>query len=117
MEEYKGREKRKPGCLGGDKVEMLADENKYHRIEKSKSGLNEAYPKRIIDEDEAERLEKSDLTEEHEQPTCSQCVCYLSDSTQSSNKRKRHNNSANARESQSELLFDMSQCLFVLFFF
>ncbi|XP_010539109.1 PREDICTED: uncharacterized protein LOC104813240 [Tarenaya hassleriana] len=36
--------------------------------------------------DESEQLEKSGLTEEHEQP---QNLCYLSDGSQSNNKRKR----------------------------
>lgn len=40
-------------------------------------------------EDEAEQLERSNLTEEHGQAVCSQNSSCSSDSTQNSNKRKR----------------------------
>lgn len=40
-------------------------------------------------EQEAEQLEKSGLTEEHEQPTCPQNPSYSSESIQNSNKRRR----------------------------
>lgn len=40
-------------------------------------------------EDEAEQLERSNLTEEHEPAVCSQNSSCSSDSTQNSNKRKR----------------------------
>ncbi|CAL5383436.1 unnamed protein product [Camellia sinensis] len=40
-------------------------------------------------EQEAEQLEKSGLTEEHEQPTCAQNPSYSSESIQNSNKRRR----------------------------
>ncbi|XP_034675759.1 DNA ligase 1 isoform X2 [Vitis riparia] len=42
-----------------------------------------------IRKDEAEQLEKSDLTEEYGQPIYSQNSCHSSDSTQNSRKRKR----------------------------
>ncbi|KAJ0026353.1 hypothetical protein Pint_09344 [Pistacia integerrima] len=41
------------------------------------------------EDEETERLEKSGLTDEHDEPVCRQNLCYLSDGTQSSNKRKR----------------------------
>ncbi|XP_038718626.1 uncharacterized protein LOC120011553 [Tripterygium wilfordii] len=39
-------------------------------------------------EDDTEQLERSGLTEEHGMPVSSQSICYLSDGTQSSKKRK-----------------------------
>ncbi|CAL5418482.1 unnamed protein product [Camellia sinensis] len=40
-------------------------------------------------EDEAEQLERSGLTEEHELPVCSRNPCYTSDSTENSSKRRK----------------------------
>ncbi|KAJ7957890.1 JHL20J20.12 protein [Quillaja saponaria] len=48
------------------------------------------------DEVETEQLEKSGITEEHEQP--SQSPCYLSDSRQSGNKRKRPTSQPNGTD-------------------
>ncbi|XP_010539840.1 PREDICTED: DNA ligase 1 [Tarenaya hassleriana] len=69
--------------------------DKKEKREKSKKALEQRaakfdnnpeplYSKKI--QDESRQLEKSDLTEEHELP---QSLCYLSDESQSSNKRKR----------------------------
>lgn len=64
------------------KVKKLNNEKSYQE-EKTRSFIRENLSKRCEDE-EAEHLEKSSLTDEHDEP-----VCYLSDGTQSSNKRKR----------------------------
>lgn len=64
------------------KVKKLNNEKCYQE-EKGRSFIRENLSKRCEDE-EAEHLEKSSLTDEHDEP-----VCYLSDGTQSSNQRKR----------------------------
>lgn len=64
-------------------VKKINNGKKCYQEEKSRSLIGENPSKRCEDE-EAERVEKSSLTDELDEP-----VCYLSDGTQSSNKRKR----------------------------
>ncbi|XP_021902569.1 uncharacterized protein LOC110818118 [Carica papaya] len=73
--ERKEKEKLKPLELSAN-VKKIADDV-----------IGNSFPKQR--EEEAEQV-KSDLTVEHEQPISSQNLLYLSDSTQNSNKRKRH---------------------------
>ncbi|XP_027090014.2 uncharacterized protein LOC113750228 [Coffea eugenioides] len=54
--------------------------------------------------DDSEQLERSGITEEHEQPVCSQHPSYSSDSTQNSNKRKRHDSPLNGTRVQGNIL-------------
>lgn len=75
------KEKKKPYDLCDGKVKKLHDEKSYQE-EKNRGLLVGCLSKGS--EEEAERLEKSDLTDEHDEP-----VCYLSDGNQSGNKRKR----------------------------
>lgn len=77
---------------------------KCYQEEKSRSLIGENPSKRCEDE-EAERVEKSSLTDELDEP-----VCYLSDGTQSSNKRKRQASPSSTPSItiHSELL--ISQC-------
>ncbi|KAI8016110.1 hypothetical protein LOK49_LG05G03796 [Camellia lanceoleosa] len=73
--------------LGRGKKRKHSDE-KTRKSEKHRVDLKG----RIIQngrEQEAEQLEKSGLTEEHEQPTCPQNPSYSSESIQNSNKRRR----------------------------
>ncbi|KAL3505419.1 hypothetical protein ACH5RR_035260 [Cinchona calisaya] len=54
--------------------------------------------------DDTEQLERSSITEEHEQPVCLQNLSYSSDSTQNSSKRKRHASPLNGTRVQSHIL-------------
>ncbi|PSR99571.1 hypothetical protein CEY00_Acc23544 [Actinidia chinensis var. chinensis] len=56
--------------------------------EKDQVDLEGTYIQKSI-KDEVEQLERSGLTEEHEQPVCPQNPSYSSDSTQNSNKRRK----------------------------
>lgn len=82
-----------------DKVKKL-DDHKYSQLEKKSANPDERYPSKGIT-DEAEQLEKSDVTEEHDQAICFDSSRYLSDSTQSSD-RKRPLSSCNGNQNQSE---------------
>jgi hypothetical protein len=82
-----------------DKVKKL-DDKKYFPLEKNSANPEGGYPGKGI-RDEAEQVEKSDVTEEHDQATCFESSRYLSDSTQSSDKRKRPLSSSNDNETQS----------------
>lgn len=85
-----------------EKVKKLDDEQ-YYQQKKSETDLNSGYHLKSV-EDESEQLEKSDLTEEYEQPTCSESICFVYNS--SSKKRGRQEDSlANDGQSKSELLF------------
>ncbi|XP_010533881.1 PREDICTED: uncharacterized protein LOC104809551 isoform X2 [Tarenaya hassleriana] len=74
-----------------EKKEKRKDKKERHEksrkcLEKLDNNLEQQYlPFKKI-QDESEQREKSGLTEEHEQP---QNLCYLSDGSQSNNKRKR----------------------------
>lgn len=84
-----------------DKVKTLDVEKYYHQ--KSKTDLNAGFPLKSVEE--SEQLENSDITEEHDQPTCSGSICFVSDSIQSGNKRRRQEDSlSNDGDSQSESL-------------
>lgn len=48
-----------------------------------------------------EEVERSSLTEEHDQPVCTQSISYSSDSTWSSNKRKRDDSAYNGTKSRN----------------
>lgn len=60
---------------------------KCFQQEKGKAEANGWFVKN--GEDEGNKLEKSDITEEHELPSCAENNCYLSDGNQGGNKRKR----------------------------
>ncbi|KAL2468225.1 hypothetical protein Fot_51750 [Forsythia ovata] len=53
---------------------------------------------------EIEQLERSSLTEEHEQPVCSRIPSSSSDSTENSNKRKRHTSSIDGSNSLGNII-------------
>ncbi|XP_041021848.1 uncharacterized protein LOC121263120 [Juglans microcarpa x Juglans regia] len=76
------RGKEKPTGTGHGKRRKL-DYQKYDQLERSREESQGAHIQIQI-EAEAEQLERSGLTDEHEQPTCSINVC--SDSLQGSNK-------------------------------
>ncbi|PON93927.1 cylicin [Trema orientale] len=80
------------------------DDEKYYLQKKSKTVSKARYPLKTVD-DESDQLEKSDLTEEQEQPTCSGSICFVSDSTQSSKKRRRQEDSlSNDGDSQRPVI-------------
>ncbi|KAM1387855.1 hypothetical protein ACFX2I_016047 [Malus domestica] len=60
---------------------------KCFQQEKGKVEANGWFIKNV--EDEGNKLEKSDITEEHDLPSCAENNCYLSDGNQGGNKRKR----------------------------
>ncbi|KAK9271006.1 hypothetical protein L1049_026594 [Liquidambar formosana] len=93
--EKKQQKKREKKADGKEKPGEICDgeEKKFNDVKSCKGGSlldskGGHLQKRI--EDEAELLEKSGLTEEHEQPICSENPCYSSDGTQNSNKRRMH---------------------------
>ncbi|KAF3446805.1 hypothetical protein FNV43_RR11985 [Rhamnella rubrinervis] len=97
--ERKENKRKIHGTCTDDKVKKL-DDKKYFPLEKNGANREGAYPRKGI-RDEAEQVEKSDVTEEHDQPTCFESSRYFSDSTQSSDKRKRALSSCNGNEIQS----------------
>ncbi|KAA8528766.1 hypothetical protein F0562_036121 [Nyssa sinensis] len=98
------KEKRKQNLSEIDHVEerKLNDE-KIHKMEKSNGDLKGGCIQKGR-KDEAEQLERSGLTEEHEPPIYSQHPCYSSDSTQNSNKRKSHASPLNGSRNHGTIL-------------
>ena len=69
-----------------------------------------------IRKDEAEQLEKSDLTEEYGQPIYSQNSCHSSDSTQNSRKRKRDTSLSSGSSNHGEyVIFHLLEVYVVCF--
>lgn len=64
-------------------------------------------------DEETERLEKSGLTDEHDDPVCRQNLCYLSDGTHSSNKRKRDTPPSSGITTNSEFFHSFVMLEFV----
>ncbi|KDP36895.1 hypothetical protein JCGZ_08186 [Jatropha curcas] len=60
--------------------------------------------KRLPSKVQEEEAERSGLTEEHDQPVCSQSLCYSPDSTRSSDKRKRDDLSYNITKSSGNII-------------
>uniref|UniRef100_A0A5B7AWZ6 Uncharacterized protein n=1 Tax=Davidia involucrata TaxID=16924 RepID=A0A5B7AWZ6_DAVIN len=96
-----GKKKQNPSEIDHVEERKLNSE-KIHKGEKSRFDLKGGYTqqRRV---DEAEQLERSSLTEEHEQP-CSQNPCYSSDSTQNSNKRRKHASPLNGSHNLGKII-------------
>ncbi|XP_057973667.1 uncharacterized protein LOC131161722 isoform X2 [Malania oleifera] len=90
------REEKSSGSSHG-KDKKLTDGNSL-KSDKGRVDLDKGHPRKSL-EDEAEQLEKSSLTEEHEQPVCLQNICESSDSTQNSYKRKRETSTSTFKDS------------------
>lgn len=99
--ERKENKRKIHGNSTDDKVKKL-DDKKYFPSENNSAHLEGGYPRKG-NIDEAEQVEKSDLTEEHDQAICFESSRYFSDSTQSSEKRKRPLSECNGNQTQSEL--------------
>ncbi|KAL5557843.1 hypothetical protein UlMin_034054 [Ulmus minor] len=93
LKEYKGKETNTFSYSTDEKVRKLKDEKNY-QLKKGKLEPYEGHPPKTLEDDS----ERSDVTEEHEQPTSSVGLSYSSDGTQSSNKRKRHAPTSNDSE-------------------
>lgn len=83
--------------IGDGKIRKVNYE-KCDQLEQRRADCVGYFQKRI--EEEAEQLEKSDLTEEHEQPILSPNAS--SQSSEGSNKRKRHTSPTSSFRSQGE---------------
>ncbi|KAM6543607.1 hypothetical protein CsatB_008054 [Cannabis sativa] len=111
-------EKKRENNLYGGNLSKAAVEEKHPQQKKrkndlyggnhSKSAAEEKYPlqkKRKTVVDESDLLESSDLTQEHEQPTCSGSVSFVSDSTQSNPKKRRlHESLSNDGDSERKII-------------
>ncbi|XP_057973666.1 uncharacterized protein LOC131161722 isoform X1 [Malania oleifera] len=100
------REEKSSGSSHG-KDKKLTDGNSL-KSDKGRVDLDKGHPRKSL-EDEAEQLEKSSLTEEHEQPVCLQNICESSDSTQNSYKRKRETSTSTFKDSS-----DHGECAYKL---
>ncbi|XP_058220114.1 uncharacterized protein LOC131330513 [Rhododendron vialii] len=78
----------------GEKRKRKQKDEKAHKGEKDTADMVGKHIQKR-GEDEAEQLERSNLTEEHEQPVSLQNPCYSSDSTENSNKRRRQTSHVN----------------------
>ncbi|XP_062098453.1 uncharacterized protein LOC133804306 [Humulus lupulus] len=87
VEKYPQQKKRKNDLNGGNLSKVVVEE-KYPQQKKRKTELEGRYLSKAV-VDESDQLESSDLTQEHEQPTCSGSVSFVSDSTQSHPKKRR----------------------------
>ncbi|KAL6995864.1 hypothetical protein U1Q18_005998 [Sarracenia purpurea var. burkii] len=90
------KEKRRENKVDGKTrvSEFVYNENKKFNEEKTHKWRKHTVDLRgrsseCTKEDETEQLERSGLTEEHEQPVCPKDSCYSADSAQNINKRKR----------------------------
>lgn len=92
---YQHREKKAHNHVTDEKLVKTKDEKKHCQPGQSADLKAKYFPEQVYKE--SEQLENSDLTEEHELPTVSS-VCYLSDGTQSSNKRKRQDSMVDGSE-------------------
>lgn len=84
------------------RIQRYVTDVKVRKVEdgKIKAGSTAKFSLKRVD-DESDQLEKSDLSEEHGQPTFSGSICHLSDCcTQSSKKRNRQDSSFNGSESE-----------------
>lgn len=109
------REKKAHNHVTDEKLVKTKDEKKHCQLGQSADLKAKYSPKQVYGE--SEQLENSDLTEEHELPTVSS-VCYLSDGTQSRNKRKRQDSMVDASENpkKSEFCFFLIATQLVVFF-
>lgn len=64
--------------------------------------------KSLLPKERDDEAERSGLTEEHEQPVCSQSLCDLSDGTQSKRNRKLDHMASNDGKSPGELVLIFS---------
>jgi hypothetical protein len=78
----------------GEKRKREHKDEKSRKGEKDRTDVETKYIEKRR-EDEAEQLERSNLTEEHGQPVSLQNPCYSSDSTENSNKRRRQESPVN----------------------
>lgn len=97
----------------GEKRKRKHKDEKSHKREKDGTNVETKYIEKRR-EDEAEQLERSNLTEEHGHPVSVQNPCYSSDSTENSNKRRRQESPVNGiRCTHGEFILYCPDCQYV----
>lgn len=102
MSKEKKREKKEKRERKESEKEKLY--RKAERLSKEKFSWGGAGLVKRSEDEETEGLEKSSLTDEHNEPVCRQDFCYLSDGSQSSNKRRRDSPPSSGITVKSEFL-------------